>query len=464
MDNTKRYSQATDGDADLSAALSKINLIESILGQDADIPSEVTFHLSLAETLALFPPRYVKETPSGPAAAERVSITMDDLFAQLSKGKATMSVAKLAFFVPSHLLEREAFSDTTTLLTLPLPAIIKAVGMDKLKGHLAKKVRRYRIDDIEDPFAKIFNRPAGAEPRQAPPAATPAEAEPVEPVAAPAPAVAAKPEPTPVPPVVPAPAPVVEIPIPAPIAEIPTPAPAPEKAAPAKPKRRPVAALRPELMAPEVEFHELPGNVNINTATEEELTTLTGMTERLARHVMEYRQANGSFQSVFDLVKVPRFTRSLFKQVTGMPFHSGGLHRRYRLAQWLNVPASKVTELPLLTAAIAGLPDFAGCVISDKDGLLLAQSGAEDYGENWGAVAASIMNHVRESIHLLNIGGADSVSLGIRGRTVTIVSSGHTLLTVIHKGTKVTAAQLRLIHRVLQEVTWLLTRRAYVGP
>jgi len=274
---------------------------------------------------------------------------------------------------------------------------------------------------------------------------------PAEPVVLSAEVAATEPEPTPVPPPVPTPEPVAEIP-------------APETAAPAKPKRRPAAALTPEQMVPEMEFRELPGNVNINTATEEELMTLTGVTDRMARHIVEYLQANGPLKSVFDLVKVPRFTRSLFKQVTGMPFNPAGHHRRYRLALWLKMPVDKVTELPLLTAAISGLPDFSGCVISDKDGLLLAQSKAEAYGENWGAVAASVMTHVRESVHLLNIGGVDSISLGIKGNTVTIVSSGHTLLSVIHKGTKITAAQLRLIHRVQQEVAWLLTRRAYVGP
>jgi len=445
MDNKKPGEQATGGNEDLSAALSKISLIESILGKDADIPSEVTFQLSVAETLALFPPRYVKETPGGPTAQEKVDITMDDLFSQLSKGKATMSVARLALFVPAHLIEKEAFSDTTTMLTLPLPVIIKAVGLDKLKSHVAKKVRHYRIDDIEDPFAKIFNRQAGAESQGAPPA-------PAQPAESPAQAAAAEPPPTPA------------APAPEPAVEVPPPAPAPEKAAPAKPKRRPAAVLPPELTAPEIEFHELPGNVNVNTATEEELMTLTGVTERMAGHIVKYRETNGPFKSVFDLVKVPRFTRALFKEVTGMPFNPAHHHRRYKLALWLHVPVDKVTELPLLTAAIAGLPDFSGCVICDKEGLLLAQSKAEEYGENWGAVAASILTHVRESVHLLNIGGVDSISLGIKGNTVTIVSSGHTLLTVFHKGTKITAAQLGLVHRVQQEVSWLLTRRAYVGP
>lgn len=44
--------------------------------------------------------------------------------------------------------------------------------------------------------------------------------------------------------------------------------------------------------------------VNINTATSEELQTLSGIGPSMAQRIIEYRQANGSFQSVEDLTDV----------------------------------------------------------------------------------------------------------------------------------------------------------------
>ena len=449
MDNTPGGRGNAEGDADLSTAISKISLIESILGADQDIPSEVTFHLPLGDVLALFPPRCVKELTPDVRLDDRISITMDDLFAQLSKGKATMSVAKLAFFVPSHLLQKEAFADTTTMVVLPLPVIINAVGVDKLKNHMAKKVRHYKIDDIDDPFAKIFNRPAGA--------AAPSEAA-TPPVAAASPDSAA----VPVAPASPVPLSAVE----AAAEEIkpPAPAPAPAEVAPAKPRRRAADRLPPEQRVPEMDFHELPGNVNVNTASLEELLTLDGLSEPLAKRILDFRTQNGPLTSVFDLIKVPRLSRSVFKRITGMPFNSTGYHRRYKLAQWAHMPVDRVAELPLLAKAIAELPGFSGCILSDKDGLLLSQYQAEAYGENWGAIAIKVMALIREHVQLLNVGSVESVSLGIKGYTVTIVTSQNVVLTVIHQHRKLTATQLGLIHRIRQEVAWLLTRRAYVGP
>ena len=44
--------------------------------------------------------------------------------------------------------------------------------------------------------------------------------------------------------------------------------------------------------------------MNINTATSEELQTLSGIGPSMAQRIIEYHQANGSFQSVEDLTDV----------------------------------------------------------------------------------------------------------------------------------------------------------------
>jgi len=46
------------------------------------------------------------------------------------------------------------------------------------------------------------------------------------------------------------------------------------------------------------------GPININTATIEQLTTLSGIGEKTAEKIIAYRQKNGNFTSVDDLTKV----------------------------------------------------------------------------------------------------------------------------------------------------------------
>ena len=51
---------------------------------------------------------------------------------------------------------------------------------------------------------------------------------------------------------------------------------------------------------------EAGGKININTAEKEELMLLSGIGETLAGNIVQYREANGGFQTVDDLIHVPK--------------------------------------------------------------------------------------------------------------------------------------------------------------
>lgn len=61
--------------------------------------------------------------------------------------------------------------------------------------------------------------------------------------------------------------------------------------------------------------HFLPGLVNINTARKEVLLSLPGMTEEVADDILDYRQNQGGFQTLGELLTLPSVTDELFQQI-----------------------------------------------------------------------------------------------------------------------------------------------------
>lgn len=57
------------------------------------------------------------------------------------------------------------------------------------------------------------------------------------------------------------------------------------------------------------------GRVNINTAGKEELMTLTGIGEQKAQAIIAYREQNGSFQSIEELMQVEGIKEGTFEKI-----------------------------------------------------------------------------------------------------------------------------------------------------
>ncbi|MEW6556366.1 MAG: helix-hairpin-helix domain-containing protein [Elusimicrobiota bacterium] len=80
-----------------------------------------------------------------------------------------------------------------------------------------------------------------------------------------------------------------------------------EPAQPAQPVQ-PAQPLKPAL----------PPKININTASEEELTTLPGIGSIMAKRIVDYRSEKGLFKTIEDLQNVPRMSRRIYLKIEAL--------------------------------------------------------------------------------------------------------------------------------------------------
>lgn len=57
------------------------------------------------------------------------------------------------------------------------------------------------------------------------------------------------------------------------------------------------------------------GKINLNTATVEELNTLPGIGEAKAKNIVKYREANGAFSSIEDIMKIEGIKAGVFDKI-----------------------------------------------------------------------------------------------------------------------------------------------------
>jgi len=120
---------------------------------------------------------------------------------------------------------------------------------------------------------------------------------------------------------------------------------------------------------------------NLNTCTSDDLVkNIPDCSRDLAESIVEFRNKNGSFNKLEDLLDVPGITRAAYTNLTGEAPPENRM--MMTLNELLGFPADQDVSLKDVTERIACWPDVTGCVLSQSTGLSLVGTVPEGVDKN----------------------------------------------------------------------------------
>jgi competence ComEA-like helix-hairpin-helix protein len=420
--------------------------------------------LPMSDVIKVCPEAFQSPWPDGPGAHRPVSVLVEDVFDQLSKGRIETSVKNLVADVPPDYLVDQVEKLYENSVSLPLALVVSAVNPDELRKRTTNRLAPTGIEEMPNLFNPATPDrhpvappvpPAGDIPEEAatsletmdavldetltrfetsePPAEV-AE-EPVVETGMTAEATVVESEPAGPP--VPEEDPVFDAPLDAPVDSV--------SAAPAAADRA----------------HELPlRGLDLNTASALDLVArLDGVGRRLAERIVRTRQERGFFLDFADLARVPGLGRKTYEKITGLPWPENEDEVPEDLMGVLAASADHFLNVREITARFSTLPGFEGCIIAHQDGYVLASSWADASGDAVGAFAPQIFKKIARYVNQLRQGKMKSVTVMLDQRPLTFIQNDDLYFVAVHRVGSFTCKQIRLAQGVGSRLGRLLRSR-----
>lgn len=127
-----------------------------------------------------------------------------------------------------------------------------------------------------------------------------------------------------------------------------------------------------EVSAPASKAEDVPAELNLNSCDVEQLVKLIGCPRILAQHIVKFREENGDFRALEDLLNIPGMTPLTYAMLTGQEIDS--VPELETINDLLGFEPEDEVTLKDITERISHWPDVNGCILGQASGLPLVGS------------------------------------------------------------------------------------------
>ena len=203
--------------------------------------------------------------------------------------------------------------------------------------------------------------------------------------------------------------------------------------------------------------------VDINTATLQELCKIPTVGVGRAKLIIEDREKNGRFKSIYDLTRINGIGAKQFRRMTGLPLGRKRRDRHDALNEVLGIGKElRPTLSEVMSLAIEKLP-ARGCILVRKDGIALVVKGVDSAdAKRYSALMPQLFRRSRIYLKRLSGENVNAIVLpGVKQPLALLMADEVFLLVVMRKDCEM-GAVIDRARNLMGELGWLLSTRAAV--
>ncbi|MCM8543075.1 MAG: helix-hairpin-helix domain-containing protein, partial [Lentisphaeraceae bacterium] len=209
-----------------------------------------------------------------------------------------------------------------------------------------------------------------------------------------------------------------------------------------------------------------PNGIDINRSNLADLCRLHSAGEKLAQTLIEYREQNGDFKSINDLINVPGIGSAVYKSLTGLRSSSDLVAAERRINKSVGLDTDKDYPLRKIIKEAQEKFDFKSIILSDKDGFEICSSGDKSLLEsNSELLAATTPQLFKKTRHFLKqslLPHPEVFTFYLEDTPVTFGIADEVFMVMVHSSKWPDPKHMKQCRTLINELAWFCSYRAIV--
>ena len=230
---------------------------------------------------------------------------------------------------------------------------------------------------------------------------------------------------------------------------------------------RPIADEAPELTdKSELRPSTAPNGIDINRSNLKDLCRLHSAGEKLAQTLIKYREENGDFKSINELINVPGVGTSVYRSLTGLRPSADLVGAERRINKVVGLSKDKDFPLGKVITEAQTKFGFKSIILSDKDGFEICSSGdkslLESNSELLAATTPQLFKKTRQFLKQSNLPHPQIFTFYLEDTPVTFGIADEVFMVMVHSSKWPEPKHMKQCRELINEMAWFCSYRAIV--